>query len=347
MSSQQPTWDERIEKLRAHYAQLQTKIGMEDVTRKLGDTATEIAGLPGEIEQVRARGYAFAGYLERKVEVLAEQWADVRQQVDRAVAEEIARVQAEFEEIGTLWKKFEARGTGQGREIMAEQIERAMGELETGAESARKRIEGMYGQVPQNVQQTKSQLAQITRYLAMVDESTASWNPTEAIVLAVEAEWVASGKGKEDPDGVLFLTDQRLIFEQKEKVGGRFGFGGEKVQEVLWHVPVGSISEAVPEDKGLFGGKDLVHLKLNAGDYADITVEVKSGGVDSKWYVQQLNRVISGEIERERAIPVDETLSEKVSSAPTACTTCGAVLPPLARGMTEITCEYCGTVIRL
>lgn len=346
MSSQQPTWEERIEKLRTRYTQLQGKIGMEDVTRKLGDTATEIAGLPGEIEQIRARGYAFAGYLERKVEVLAEQWGEVRQQVNRAATEEIARVQEQFEAIGTLWKKLEARWSGQGREIVAEQIERAIGELETAADSARKRVEGMYGQVPQNVQQTKSQLAQIKRYLALVDESTASWNPTECIVLAVEAEWVASGKGKEDPAGVLYLTDQRLIFEQKEKVGGRFGFGGEKVQSVLWDAPVGAISEAVAEDKGLFGRKDLVHLKLSAGDYADLTVEVKSG-VDSKWYVQQLNRVITGEIERERAIPVDETLAEKVSAAPTACTTCGAVLPPLARGMTEIACEYCGTVIRI
>jgi hypothetical protein len=96
----------------------------------------------------------------------------------------------------------------------------------------------------------------------------------------------------------------------------------------------------------LFGGKDLVHLKQSGGDYPETTFEVK-GGVDSKWYTQQLNRVISGEIDKERAIPVDQSATEAAKQAPTACPTCGAALPALVRGMTELACQYCGTKVRV
>ncbi|MFO8037629.1 MAG: hypothetical protein R6U57_13480, partial [Anaerolineales bacterium] len=42
---------------------------------------------------------------------------------------------------------------------------------------------------------------------------------TESGIMAVKAVWAKSGKQrKEDPKGVLYLTDQRLLFEQKEKV---------------------------------------------------------------------------------------------------------------------------------
>ncbi|MBN2305954.1 MAG: hypothetical protein JXQ72_15845 [Anaerolineae bacterium] len=347
MSSEEPTIQDRINALRREYDALRSKISMADVTRKLGDVATQITGLPGEIKGVRERGYAFAGYLERKAEVLQEQWADIRRQVQSVVSNEIARVQGQFDELGDMWKRLEMAATDRGKEQNINLISVSLNNVDNTVEAARARIEGMYGSVPDNVSQTQSQLAQIKKFLDRADESTASWGPTEALYLAMEAEWRLTGKGKKDPDGILYLTDQRLIFEQKEKVGGRMGFGGEKVQEVVFEVPVGAISEVKAEDKGVLGRTDLIHLKLSSGDYAETTFEVKEGGVDSDWFAGQLNRVVTGEIEKERAIPVDEAAVEAVRAAPTACTTCGATLPAVTRGMTEIACEYCGTVHRI
>jgi hypothetical protein len=202
----------------------------------------------------------------------------------------------------------------------------------------------MYGDVPGNVSQTQQQIHQIQQYLERAQEAHVSWTPAECLFSAVEARWL---KGNKDtPAGILYLTDQRLIFEQKEKVGGRFGFGGEMVQQELWAIPVGAISEVRPEDKGVFGGKDLVHLTLRSGDYAELSLEIK-GGIDSKAYAHQLNRVINGDIENERAGPVDEAQTEALRQAPTTCPTCGATLPALLRGMTELTCTYCGTTVRI
>ena len=100
--------------------------------------------------------------------------------------------------------------------------------------------------------------------------------------------------------------------------------------------------------KRLLSSGTLAIVRLQDSAKAPKVVEaLLKGGVDCKWYVQQLNRVMTGEIDKERAIPVDEAEVEAVRSAPTVCTTCGATLPALARGVTELTCEYCGTVVRV
>lgn len=346
MAADQPTWDERVRQLRRKYDDLVKKIGMDDVVRMLGDTATAIAGLPGEIATVRERGYAFAGYLERKAEVLAEQWGEVREQAQDTVNREVERAQRQMKELQGMWQRLETQDAADLREKTFKLLEMGISSAQTALDGARSRVEGMFGVVPDNVRQTQTQLRQISGYLDQAEASKVEWLPGEAIFMVNKGEWVRTGKDKEDPDGAIYLTDKRLIFEQDEKVGGRFGFGGEQVKEVLFAVPVGAISGVEAEKKGMLGGIDLVHLTLSSGDYRDLTLEVK-GGVDCKWYVQQLKRVMSGEIDAERAIPADETAAEAVRSVPTACPTCGAALPPLVRGVSELRCDYCGTVVRV
>ncbi len=343
-SQQSEEWQERVSALRSKYDDLRDKLNLNDVTEQLGDVSTEIAGLPAEVEQLRQRGYAFAGYLERKAEVLGEQWKEVRQQVQEMVDREIERAQRQIKELETLWQRVE--NPTSDREKAAKLFETAVDSALEAIEGARERIEGLYSSVPGNVTQTKTQIAELNGYLDLAEAATVDWLPTEAIFLANEAEWVRTGKGKKDPDGILFLTDQRLVFERKEKVGGRFGIGGEKVQEVLFAMPVGTISEVKSEKKGLLGGKDMIHLRFSSGDFSEMTLEIK-GGVDADWYAQQLNRVIRGELDAERAIPVDKETEEAVRNAPTVCPTCGATLPSPVRGMTELKCAYCGTVVRL
>ncbi|MCD4686229.1 MAG: hypothetical protein K8S97_09865 [Anaerolineae bacterium] len=343
---QQPTMQERSAAVRARFDELRDQIDMSDVTSALGDITTKIAGLPGEIAGLRERKYAFAGYLERKAEVLKTQWDEVRGKVQSTVRQEVERAQAQLGELDEMWQGMEKQWSDEGKAKVLSQIELAIESAEQAVAGAKERIKGLYGNVPDNVQQTQHQLGQIGGFLALAEASTADWTPTEALFIAHKGEWQKTGKDKKDPDGYIFLTDQRLIFEQNEKVGGRMGFGGEQMQEVLFAIPVGAITEAKAEKKGMLGGIDLIHLTLSEGDYAEMTFEVK-GGVDCKWFVQQLNRVINGEIDNERAIPVDEAAEEAVQNAPTACTTCGATLPPLVRGQTEMACEYCGTVVRV
>lgn len=124
-------------------------------------------------------------------------------------------------------------------------------------------------------------------------------------------------------------------------------FGGQHTQTVLWEFPLSSVQGVEAENKGLFGGKDMVHFKLGAGaPFAALTVEVK-GGVKCKEWARQINRMARGDTNDERAIVPDAELVEALRNAPTECPVCGGMLPQIMRGQTQVECRYCATVVRL
>ena len=57
-------------------------------------------------------------------------------------------------------------------------------------------------------------------------------------------------------DGVLYLTDRRVLFEQKERTGAFLGlFGGRNQQALTWAVALTDIEDVRAEDRGIFGVK--------------------------------------------------------------------------------------------
>jgi hypothetical protein len=221
-------------------------------------------------------------------------------------------------------------------------------QLENRVQAAEGRVKALYSTLKQDVDSTMSQMREINWFCDLKDEASFEFLAGESVFLAAEAEWVATGKGKEDPDGILFLTDQRLVFEQKEKVGKKLGmFGGKEVHEVEWEIPLHQVESFEPDNKGMFGGKDMLHFTLGRGaPYPKITVEVK-GSADNKFWVKQIQRMIHGDTDDERAIEPDAELIEKIRNAPTACHVCGATVPKLVAGQNQVECAYCGAVIRI
>jgi hypothetical protein len=135
------------------------------------------------------------------------------------------------------------------------------------------------------------------------------------------------------------------------------------VQALAWEVPVAQVEKAVGSKKGLMGKDDFLTITLQSGaglkgGQADVlydemgrplgTAEIHLKGETGEAWQGFIGRVRSGEIAKERTEPVDEAAAEAVSNAPTKCPNCGATLTQtILRGQTEITCEFCGSVIRL
>jgi uncharacterized Zn-finger protein len=61
-----------------------------------------------------------------------------------------------------------------------------------------------------------------------------------------------------------------------------------------------------------------------------------------------IRRVKTGQLDAERVEAPEGEAGEEISSAdlPTVCPSCGGKLPPIFKGMHEVTCEYCGTLVR-
>lgn len=75
-----------------------------------------------------------------------------------------------------------------------------------------------------------SRLDMIERDLTWLEDASFTLGDDEYLVMADEAEWVKTGNEQRDPNGILYLTDKRLLFEQKEVTEKRFGLmgGGEQ-----------------------------------------------------------------------------------------------------------------------
>ena len=342
---------ERIAALESRLRGLQEKVNLAAIRDRIEDVAAKLRELPAKVEELRARGYVFRSFLENKVKVLGKQWDEVKPQIEQELTSEAKRLKQALDGIekrmaGLRGKLGAVASQIAGTQKVAE-IEGAVGDLEAKTAAAERTLGGMFDQVEQTLEQTLAQISEIFWTLEQSDEASFQMQPTEAIVIAARAEWTSAGS-KPYPEGILFLTDQRLIFEQKEKVGGGLFRRGEFVQEVKWALPIGQIETVKAEKRGILGGKDMLIINLAAGaPYSQIEVEVK-GGVDCRYWAQQINRVRSGEIASERAVPVDEEAEKAAREAPTACPVCGAPFTePITRGMTEIKCQYCGSVTRL
>jgi hypothetical protein len=308
------------------------------------DLQTKLSLLLPAIEKLRSRGYVFRSFLERKIGVLEEQWEKTRARVYREVSQRTRELEHESEESESALRLAMRGGSTQ-----VARAEASIEALERKVEAAQASIRAMYGTLQQNVNQTQSQVEEIKWLLDQLDEASFQLYPAEDPVAACKAQFMETKK--DGPKGVLYLTDERLIFEQKEKKATKkvlfVATEKEELQELILALPVGQIEEMEASQKGFLGGKEM--LELLFAPEADLSgATLRLIGADNEDWAGLIGRVRSGEIAGERVRPKDEATLESARTAPTTCPTCGAALDvEIVRGMREITCQYCGTVIRL
>lgn len=340
------TLDRKIDGLKRDFRRMHERVRLTGLVRDTSNLRTQITGLDSTIEAVRTRGYAFRSYLENKSGVLAEQWSEINDEVQNWIEKESGKLEEELKRVQNLVEQIDAQDRASGaRQSLANQLEGLMDTVDSQVKATESHIKALYDAVRREVSVTDKQLKEIDWFMDQKDEASFNFMAGEAVFMVAEAEW---DDNKDKPNGMLFLTDQRMIFEQKEKVGKRLGlFGGKDVQSVLWEMPLTAVDGVNIEQRGMFGGRKMIFLKGGSGaPYAEIILELK-GSADNKVWNQQINRMISGDAHDERALEPDPELIEKLRNAPTECHVCGGQLPQIMRGQLEVSCRYCSTIIRL
>ncbi|MFQ6101564.1 MAG: hypothetical protein ACE5OS_10085 [Anaerolineae bacterium] len=334
----------KLDELQDQLGDLQESLLLTSAHNDMADLETILSLLPAETEELRTRGYVFRSFLENKVDVLAEQWEEMDDRVSREVSRRTRELEREADVAASAMRQ--AMG---GRASQMARAESAIETLERKVSAAQSAIEAMYEPLQRNVDQTRLQVEQIRWLLDQVDEADFQLHPAEDPVAACRAQYMETKK--EGPEGVLYLTDERLIFEQKEEVATKkvlfITTEKEKVQQLIFEVPIGQIEEIRTSQKGFLGHKEMLGLLFAPeADLSGATLRLKDA--DNEEWAGLIGRVKSGEIAKERTRPKDEAAVEAARAAPTKCPTCGATLSvEIVRGMREITCEYCGTVIHL
>ena len=224
--------------------------------------------------------------------------------------------------------------------------------LDHKASSSERMLRGMYDKFNQEYQTYTAHLKKVEWGLQQLSESCFKLQAHEEFINAVESVWTKDGKeDKNDPKGILYLSDQRLLFEQKEEVATKkvlFVTTERKmVQELLFEIPVSMLEKIEATEQGLFKNQDFLDILLSPGaPFA--RVQLHLFGQNSSDWKAMINALQAGEYDKNRTRTLEPEILEKIKNAPTVCPNCnGAITQPILRGMQQLTCEFCGSVIKL
>jgi len=347
------------EQVASEISSLQTKVGwmqdsahLKNTLDAVEDLQTTVNGMQNRIAGLRAKGYVFEKELETQAADFVHQWSALHSSVMAQVNQQASSLQGSLRSIEMKMSQLSSLATNpSAARPLITTIESEISLLEDKVRSAENTIHGMYDAFNSQVYAVKRHLDEIDFTLTQLAEAKFVLLPTEGAIMAVKAVWCQTVKEqKEDPDGILYLTDQRLLFERKEEVATKkilfITTEKQKVQELKWEIPVALIDEIKPSKQGMLKNED--HLDLRFGEGATLESAHLHLWQDSHAWLQLLNRAKAKDFDRGRAVAIDQDEIEKVKAVPAQCPSCGGNLDQvILRGQDSVKCEYCGFVIRL
>lgn len=338
-----------IDTVRRDLTELIRKVNFTSLRDETSDLDTKIANFHMRIQKVRERKYAFCKVLESQALEYQKQWAAKRGQIQNQITMQSNTLQVQ---LRPLESRVAALSLGFSTAMTVKAIMNEVNSFETRVSSAESSLRELFDSLKQEFGKSSRQVDLIEKALDQSESASFGFLPGECIYMTTRAVWTRdSREDKEDPDGILFLTDQRLLFEQHEEIAKKkvlfITTEREKVQKLQFETPVVAIESIKATKQGVFKNEDWLEFQLPSGSFAR-EVKLHLDGGDCNQWQQMLNRIKSGDVESERALEVDVSAVEKARSAPAKCPSCGgAITKPVLRGMDLITCDFCGAIIRL
>ena len=311
---------------------IQEQLMLSGLRDELEQVENNVRSLERELAEVRAHGYVIEKDMEGEIAILATQWDRIKANAEKTLetqAELLAGqskdIQAKMSQLAGLSANLPA-----ARPVYM-QLKSSLASAEAQSAAAQDTVFNQFDDYAAEVEGLDAHLDWIAWMLEA--QATASFKlmATESGVAATEALFALPGR--ETENGVLFLTDQRLLWE--DRVGQ---------YELKVNVPLSQVAEvraeSVEEDEQLvftFAGG----AELNGGSFT------LAAPVGQEW-LTMVGRARNGDYAADRAVPIDPAEIERIRNAPTQCSNCGGQFTtPILRGQVEISCEFCGVVTRL
>jgi hypothetical protein len=347
-----------VQEISEEISALQTRVnalqGSVQLTRSRGaveQIQETVNGMAPRILSLRTRGYVFEKDLEAQAQNFASSWAlmvpNLQAQINMqssVLAGTLRPIEMQMPQLAAMSGNPAARG-------LLATLQSAVGQLESKLTAEEQTIDGMVNQFNNQVNTATRHLEEIEFLLTQLAEASFQLLPTEAGIAAVKAAWFKSGKEqKGDPQGVLYLTDQRLIFEQKEEIATKKVLfvvtEKQKVQGLQLQAPVALADKVETTKQGLLKNED--HLEIHFGNGAPVGMAHFHIWQEAAAWQMLVNRAKTRDFDQGRVVAVDQAALEKVKAAPAQCPSCGGnITTEVLRGMDSLKCEYCGFVIRL
>lgn len=339
---------QQLDRLQDKFERLESDAQLSSVYDAIGEIDGQLTQLPFTLENLRERGYVHAGELDDRLEAIDDKWDEVRPRVETALQAQVRRLDTQLDQTEKQFTRLSRPNDAQ-----LKLLDTSVNGLDRQISSARSAVSNLYDELQRDLDKIAYDLQRVEKMLDLLATSHIVMQEAEGPLLTVSAEWQQDGE--EGPDGNLFLTDQRLLFEQREEVVTKKRFGifkaeSENVQKLLLDVPVRDIESIVHKEEGGFlgMGKDDILELVFAASAPLSRARFHLKGQESEAWAAMIKRVQTGEIDNDRAdeyVDAMELAEETAAAFPTECPTCFAAVPPQPRGVVSCTCEFCGAEI--
>lgn len=334
-----------IASTRSELTQLTDKVRLTSVRDTYATLDSAIANLPLRVQKIRDRRYAFNKILETQAREFQIQWSVKRGNIQGQITAESAALQNQF-------RPLELRASVLSNAVVVKTLQADITSFKARVTASERAVTELYDDLKSEVDKVQTQINQIEKTLDLAESAGFGFLPTESVVRAVKAVWTRDEKeDKDDPEGILFLTDQRLLFEQREEIATKkvlfVTTERKKVQELLFEVPVFSVVSVQATKQGMLKNEDWIELEFESGAFAR-GAKLHLDGQNCNDWQKMISQVKARELDTDRAFEIDSKAAEKAKAAPVICPFCGgSITKPVLRGMETIKCDFCGNVIKI
>jgi predicted nucleic acid-binding Zn-ribbon protein len=281
---------------------LQRRSTFADLQDQIMDLDREVGKVTGLLESARSKGYAFQKDLDDTIYHATDQWQVARENALKMIPQQVPVMQQNLAPLQYQLQQVNASLTNSGiaRPLIA-RTQSQVNNLLSTVSQIEANIHNSYAEVESNISKASMRLNTLHWALAQVDEATYQLASGEDLVMAVKARW--DQEGDDDPEGILYLTDKRLVFERKEKVATKkvlfVTVSSQMVHEVMIDQPVDSLQGVTPQNKGLFGHHDFIEVQFSDPKLKRISFHLD--GQDSKQWAQWIEDARLKRLDGDRA----------------------------------------------
>lgn len=298
----------QIDELREEHKNLNEAVTLRHKQEELKTVEGDLSELAKTAQKLSQSGYIHGAALSEQVQTLVGQIGQIRTLFTQVLNTASSRLQAELGQANLTV------GSALGGQVsLIDSATEALNTLRERVENAEDQLDLVLQPLVEAHNQLDGLFNQLEWSLEQWNEFSGDRNSSGKLLVAATAEWKQTGRGSDDPDGNLYLTDKALIFEQKEKKGKTLGlFGGKMVQEVEWSIPLSDLTDVRSKNEGMFGGRDIIFVTVSSGNPApEVKIELK-GSADNNAWVSYINNVKQGHtlVETEKLEMPDIDLSE-------------------------------------
>lgn len=265
-----------LEALRREATSLREKARLTDVRSELDEIERLVGEMPGRIATARNGHYLLADEMERVSRDMQQRWWQTRSTVQQRMTQEVFSLEADLRSVEAQVEQLvhRAQHPASAAGLLAQAQAAAKG-LAAKADTIERGLRSVYEPLQNEVRRFEALLDQVEWMMQQLAEASFALAPGESPIRAVKAVWAQGDKeDKNDPRGILYLTTQRLIFEQKQDVATKkvlfITTEKQRVQKLLIDVPLERISNAEGKKMGFMGHEDHFGVVLSPADPIEV-----------------------------------------------------------------------------